>query len=96
MLRTVTSTSKSFTLQALLARKRSLADEIHLLQVNQTIVDLVITACTKNADNEELYKQLLEGFLTEREFIDNLKDVSDALRYQLAMAFLDSHAIAGA
>ena len=96
MLRTVTSPSNSFTLQALLDRKRSLADEIHLLQVNQTIVLIVITACTKNPDNEELYKQLQEGFLTEREFIDSLKDVPDELRYQLAMAFLDSHAIAGA
>ena len=84
------------TLQELHARKRSLADEIHLLQVNQTIVDLVITACIKNTDNEELYKQFQEGYLTEREFIDNLKDVSETLRYQLAMAFLDSHAIAGA
>ena len=96
MLRTVTSPSNSFTLQALLARKRSLADEIHLLQVDQTIVNLVITACTKNADNEELYGQLQEGFLTESEFINSLKDVSNVLRYQLAMAFLDSHAIAGA
>ena len=84
------------TLQELLARKRSLADEIHLLQVNQTIVELVISACVKNAENEELYGQFQEGYLTEREFIDNLKDVSDELRYQLAMAFLDSHAIAGA
>ena len=96
MLRTVTSPTNSFTFQALLDRKHDLANEIHLLQVNQTIVDLVITACTKNADNEAIYKQLQEGFLTEREFIDNLKDVSDALRYQLAMAFLDSHAIVGA
>ena len=84
------------TLQELLARKRSLADEIHLLQVNQTIVELVITACVKNPENEELYGQLQDGFLTEREFIDHLKDVSETLRYQLAMAFLDSHAIAGA
>ena len=96
MLRTVTSPSSSFTLQTLLDRKHSLASEIHLLQVNQTIVDLIITACTKNSDNENLYKQLQEGFLTEREFIDNLKDVPDTLRYQLAMAFLDSHNIAGA
>ena len=96
MLRTVTSPTNSFTLQALLDRKHALANEIHLLQVNQTIVDLVITACTKNGSNEELYKQLQEGFLTEREFIDSLKDVPDTLRYQLAMAFLDSHNIAGA
>ena len=84
------------TLQELLARKRSLADEIHLLQVNQAIVELVISACVKNSENEELYGQLQDGYLTEREFIDSLKDVSDELRYQLAMAFLDSHAIAGA
>ena len=84
------------TLQELQARKRSLADEIHLLQVNQAIVDLVISACVKNPENEELYVQFQEGYLTEREFIDNLKDVSETLRYQLAMAFLDSHAIAGA
>ena len=84
------------TLQELHARRRALADEIHLLQVNQTIVELVITACVKNPENEELYGQLQEGYLTEREFIDNLKDVSETLRYQLAMAFLDSHAIAGA
>ena len=84
------------TLQELEARKRSLADEIHMLQVNQTIVELVISACVKNAENEELYGQFQEGYLTEREFIEHLKDVSDVLRYQLAMAFLDAHAIAGA
>ena len=84
------------SLQELHARKRALADEIHLLQVNQTIVNLVITACTKNAENEELYGQLQEGYLTESEFINSLKDVSNALRYQLAMAFLDAHTIAGA
>lgn len=79
------------TLQELHARKRSLADEIHLLQVNQTIVELVISACVKNPENEELYGQLQEGYLTEREFIDNLKDVPETLRYHLALAFLDSH-----
>ena len=84
------------TLQELLARKRSLADEIHLLQVNQAIVELVITACTKNAKNEELYAQFQEGYLTEREFIEALKGVDAGLRYQLAMAYLDLHAIKGA
>ena len=84
------------TLQELHARKRSLADEIHLLQVNQTIVELVITACVKNPENEELYGQLQEGYLTEREFIEALYDISDSIRYHLAMAFLDAHAIAGA
>ena len=84
------------TLQELLARKRSLADEIHVLQVNQTIVELVISACVKNPENEELYGQLQEGYLTEREFIDNLKDVPETLRYQLAMAYLDAHNITGA
>ena len=84
------------TLQELHARKRALADEIHTLQVNQTIVDLVISACVKNPENEVLYGQLQEGLLTETEFINSLKDVSNALRYQLALAFLDSHAIAGA
>ena len=96
MLRTVTSPSNSFTLQALLARKRSLADEIHLLQVNQTIVLISITACNKNPDNAELYEQFQEGYITEREFVESLKDISNALRYQLSLAFLDAHAIAGA
>ncbi len=51
------------TLQDLEARKRSLADEIHLLQVNQTIVLIVITACKNNPKNEELYKQFQEHLL---------------------------------
>ena len=96
MLKAVHTNKSLSTVQVLQSRIRTMEDEIFLLQVNKTIFGLVITACRNNAKNGELYDQLQEGYLTEREFIEALEDVSDSLRYQLAMAYLDAHNITGA
>ena len=46
--------------------------------------------------NADLYKRLLDGYISEREFIDALENVSQSLRYHLALAFLDAHNLKGA
>ena len=84
------------TLQELQERRISLQNESELVRVNLLINDLVLEAVDKDPMNADLYKRLMDGYITEREFIDALDNVSQSLRYHLALAFLDSHNIAGA
>ena len=84
------------TLQELQERRISLQNESELVRVNLLINELVLEAVDKDPMNADLYKRLMDGYITEREFIDALDNVSQSLRYHLALAFLDSHNIAGA
>ena len=84
------------TLQELQERRISLQNESELVRVNLLINELVLEAVDKDPMNADLYKRLMDGYITEREFIDALDNVSQSLRYHLALAFLDAHNIAGA
>ena len=84
------------TLQELQDRRISLQNESELVRVNLLINELVLEAVDKDPMNADLYKRLMDGYITEREFIDALDNVSQSLRYHLALAFLDAHNITGA
>ena len=79
------------TLQVLQERRISLLNQSEEVRVNLLINDLVLEAVEKEPMNADLYKRLMDGYITEREFIDALENVSQSLRYHLALAFLDSH-----
>ena len=89
-------TQQNKIVRKLQARRVDYLNESEEVRINLLITELMLEAVDRDPMNADLYQRLMDGYITEREFIDNLKDVSETLRYQLAMAFLDSHAIAGA
>ena len=99
MLKTVKIDPQSIqatTLQVLRERRISLQQQSEEVRVNLLINDLVLEAVEQDPMNADLYKRLMDGYITEREFIDALENVSQSLRYHLALAFLDAHNITGA
>ena len=84
------------TLQVIRERRISLQQQSEEVRVNLLINDLVLEAVEQDPMNADLYKRLMDGYITEREFIDALEGVSQSLRYHLALAFLDAHNITGA
>ena len=84
------------TLQVLQERRISLLNQSEEVRVNLLINDLVLEAVEKDPMNADLYKRLMDGYITEREFVDALENVSQALRFHLALAFLDAHNNTGA
>jgi transcriptional regulator with PAS, ATPase and Fis domain len=84
------------TLQVLREKRIMLQQQSEEVRVNLLINELVEEAVEREPMNADLYKRLMDGYITEREFIDALENVSQSLRYHLALAFLDSHNITGA
>jgi hypothetical protein len=84
------------TLQVLREKRIMLQQQSEEVRVNLLINELVEEAVEREPMNADLYKRLLDGYISEREFIDALENVSQSLRYHLALAFLDAHNIAGA
>ena len=99
MLKTVKIDPQSIqatTLQVLREKRIMLQQQSEEVRVNLLINELVEEAVEREPMNADLYKRLLDGYITEREFIDALENVSQSLRYHLALAFLDSHNLKGA
>ena len=84
------------TLQVLREKRIMLQQQSEEVRVNLLINELVEEAVEREPMNADLYKRLLDGYISEREFIDALENVSQSLRYHLALAFLDSHNLKGA
>jgi transcriptional regulator with PAS, ATPase and Fis domain len=84
------------TLQVLREKRIMLQQKSEEVRVNLLINELVEEAVEREPMNADLYKRLMDGYITEREFIDALENVSQSLRYHLALAFLDAHNITGA
>ena len=84
------------TLQVLREKRIMLQQQSEEVRVNLLINELVEEAVEREPMNADLYKRLLDGYISEREFIDALENVSQSLRYHLALAFLDAHNITGA
>ena len=84
------------TLQVLREKRIMLQQQSEEVRVNLLINELVEEAVEREPMNADLYKRLMDGYITEREFIDALENVSQALRFHLALAFLDAHNITGA
>ena len=84
------------TLQVLREKRIMLQQQSEEVRVNLLINELVEEAVEREPMNADLYKRLLNGYISEREFIDALENVSQSLRYHLALAFLDSHNLKGA
>ena len=99
MLKTVKIDPQSIqatTLQVLREKRIMLQQQSEEVRVNLLINELVEEAVEREPMNADLYKRLLDGYISEREFIDALENVSQSLRYHLALAFLDAHNITGA
>ena len=84
------------TLQVLREKRIMLQQQSEEVRVNLLINELVDEAVERSPFNADLYKRLMDGYLSEREFIDALEDVSQSIRYHLALAFLDAHNLKGA
>ena len=84
------------TLQVLREKRIMLQQQSEEVRVNLLINELVEEAVEREPMNADLYKRLLDGYISEREFIDALENVSQSLRYHLALTFLDAHNLAGA
>jgi len=84
------------TLQVLREKRVMLQQQSEEVRVNLLINELVEEAVEQSPMNADLYKRLLDGYITEREFIDALENVSQSIRYHLALAFLDAHNLTGA
>ena len=84
------------TLQVLREKRIMLQQQSEEVRVNLLLNELIEEAVEREPMNADLYKRLLDGYITEREFIDALENVSQTLRYHLALAFLDAHNITGA
>ena len=84
------------TLQVLREKRIMLLQQSEEVRVNLLINELVEEAVEQSPMNADLYKRLLDGYISEREFIDALENVSQTLRFHLALAFLDAHNITGA
>ena len=84
------------TLQVLREKRVMLQQQSEEVRVNLLINELVEEAVERDPMNADLYKRLLDGYLSEREFIDSLADVPHLLRHHLALAFLDAHNLKGA
>lgn len=84
------------TLQVLREKRIMLQQQSEEVRVNLLINELVEEAVEREPMNADLYKRLLDGYISEREFIDALENVSQSIRYHLALAFLDSHNLKGA
>jgi len=78
-------------LRKLQARRVDYLNESEAVRVNLLITDLMLEAVDREPMNADLYQRLMDGYISEREFIDALENVSQSLRYHLALAFLDSH-----
>ena len=99
MLKTVKIDPQSIqatTLQVLREKRTMLQQQSEEVRVNLLINELVEEAVEREPMNADLYKRLLDGYISEREFIDALENVSQSIRYHLALAFLDSHNLKGA
>ena len=79
------------TLQVLREKRIMLQQQSEEVRVNLLINELVEEAVEQSPMNADLYKRLMDGYLSEREFIDALEGVTADFRYHLALAFLDSH-----
>ena len=79
------------TLQVLREKRITLQEQSEEVRVNLMINELISDAVERDPMNADLYNQLLDGYITEREFIDALEGVTADFRYHLALAFLDSH-----
>ena len=84
------------TLQVLREKRIMLQQQSEEVRVNLLINELVEEAVEREPMNADLYKRLLDGYISEREFIDALENVSQSLRYHLALTFHDAHNLAGA
>ena len=84
------------TLQVLREKRIALQQQSEEARVNLLLNELIEEAVEREPMNADLYKRLLDGYITEREFIDALENVSQSLRYHLALTFLDAHNLKGA
>jgi len=73
------------------ARRVDYLNESEEVRVNLLITELMLEAVEQSPMNADMYTRLMEGYLSEREFIDALEGVTADFRYHLALAFLDSH-----
>ena len=67
------------TLQVLREKRIMLQQQSEEVRVNLLINELVEEAVEREPMNADLYKRLMDGYITEREFIDALENVSQML-----------------
>tara|TARA_Y100001970_G_C13886528_1_gene676512 strand:+ start:108 stop:395 length:288 start_codon:yes stop_codon:yes gene_type:complete len=72
-----------------------LENQIARLTAERNLKRLLIEALSKHENNPEYYSQWGDGFLTTSQFIETLQGVSDDLRYQIALAVLESNEMVG-
>ena len=84
-------TEQNKIVRKLQARRVDYLNESEAVRVNLLITELMIEAVEADPMNADLYQRLMDGYITEREFIDALEGVTADFRYHLALAFLDSH-----
>ena len=63
-------------------------DEIRILQVREIINEGILEAIRECDVNARYVKDYKNGFITGHEMIELFKNISTALRYQLAISFL--------
>ena len=79
------------TIRKLQARRVDYLNESEEVRINLLITELMLEAVDRDPINADLYQRLMDGYISEREFIDALEGVTADFRYHLALAFLDSH-----
>jgi len=84
-------TQQNKIVRKLQARRIDYLNESEEVRVNLLITDLMLEAVDRDPMNADSYQRLMDGYISEREFIDALEGVTDDFRYHLALAFLDSH-----
>ena len=84
-------TQQNKIVRKLQARRVDYLNESEAVRINLLITELMLEAVEADPMNVDLYKRLMDGYISEREFIDALEGVTDDFRYHLALAFLDSH-----
>ena len=89
-------TQQNKIVRKLQARRVDYLNESEEVRVNLLITELMLEAVDRDPMNADLYQRLMDGYISEREFIDSLADVPHLLRHHLALAFLDAHNLKGA
>ena len=84
-------TQQNKIVRKLQARRVDYLNESEEVRVNLLITELMLEAVDRDPMNADLYQRLMDGYISEREFIDSLEGVTADFRYHLALAFLDSH-----
>lgn len=80
---------KDEIMNAVRADLLSTKDQIRVLQVQESIGDIMLKAIRECNTNARYIKDYKNGYITGREMVELLKNISPQIRYHLAIALLE-------